>query len=48
MVHLSLEPETMDKLAANACLHGRSLGDEIKARIEASFKPERAEPREWR
>jgi plasmid stability protein len=48
MVHLTLEPETMDKLAANACLHGRSLGDEIKARIEASFKPERAEPREWR
>jgi hypothetical protein len=48
MVHLSIEPETMDKLAANACLHGRSLSAEIKARIEQSFKPERAEPREWR
>lgn len=48
MVHLSLAPETMDKLAAEACLHGRSLGDEITKRIEASLKPERAEPREWR
>lgn len=48
MVHLSLAPETMDKLAAEACLHGRSMGEEIKTRIERSFKSERAEPREWR
>jgi plasmid stability protein len=48
MVHLSLEPETMDRLAAHACLHGHSMGDEIKDRIEQSFGKERAEPREWR
>jgi hypothetical protein len=48
MVHLSLAPETMDKLAAHACVRGISMGEEIKRRIEASFKPERAEPREWR
>jgi hypothetical protein len=48
MVHLSLSPETMDKLAAAACLHGHSIGQEISERVKASFKPERAEPREWR
>lgn len=48
MVHISLAPETMDKLAAAACLHGRSMGEEIKARIEQSFKSDKAEPREWR
>ena len=48
MVHLSLETETMNKLAAAACLAGRSMGDEIRGRIEASFTKERAEPREWR
>lgn len=41
MVHLSLEPATMDKLAANAVLHGRSMGAEIKDRIERSFSQER-------
>jgi plasmid stability protein len=48
MVHLSLEPETMDKLAAQAIVHGHSMGDEIKRRILQSFGKERAEPREWR
>jgi hypothetical protein len=48
MVRLSIEPETMDKLAAQAVLHGCSMGDEIKDRIEQSFGKERAEPREWR
>lgn len=39
MVHLSLAPETMDKLAASAVLHGHSMTDEIRYRIERSFKP---------
>jgi len=38
----------MDKLAANAVLHGHSMGDEIVRRLEQSLGVERAEPKEWR
>ena len=48
MVHVSLHDTLMDKLAAQAVVHGHSMGTEIKRRLEQSFAPERAEPREWR
>ena len=35
MVHLTLSPETMDKLAAAACLNGHSIGQEISDRVKA-------------
>jgi hypothetical protein len=48
MIHISLQPRLMDKLAANAVLHGHSMGDEIVRRLEQSLNVERAEPKEWR
>ena len=48
MVHISLADTLMDKLAAHAIVHGHSMGTEITRRLEQSFAPERAEPREWR
>ncbi len=42
MLHLMLDQRILDKIAAAAVLNGRSMTEEIKARIESSFKPAKA------
>jgi hypothetical protein len=46
MVHLCITQRLMDKLAAQAICRGHTITDEIARRLELSFSPERAAPRE--